>query len=39
MEWVEKGYAKAFADVFDEELSIKEIFKKTMELIDKAKKA
>jgi hypothetical protein len=39
MEWVEQGYAKVFADVFNEDLSIKEIFKKTMELVDKAKRA
>lgn len=30
MQWVENGYAKRFADVYDENLTVKEIYLKTI---------
>lgn len=42
MEWVDKGYAKAFSEVYDEDLSLNEIYRKTVEkvklIVDKSKK-
>lgn len=35
MLWVEEGLAKAFADVYDEDLTIKQIYKLTLEKIKK----
>jgi hypothetical protein len=29
-EWVDRGYAKKFAEVYDENLSVKEIYRKTV---------
>lgn len=31
MEWVDQGFAKRFAEVYDEELTVKEIYKKTID--------
>jgi hypothetical protein len=35
--WSLDGYAEAFAEVYDENLSVKEIYKKTLELAEKRK--
>lgn len=36
--WIEEGYAAAFAEVFDPELPIRQVYNETMAMVKKSKK-